>query len=50
MSWSDLDLMALGPVLALAAALFISLSATMGQDNRVRKAPGAVEGHRAPPP
>ncbi|MCJ2059861.1 hypothetical protein MKL09_25435 [Methylobacterium sp. J-048] len=50
MSWSELYLMALGPVLALAAGLFIYLTATMGQANRAQKAPGAVEGHRAPPP
>ncbi|MDF2712806.1 MAG: hypothetical protein K0R62_8458 [Nonomuraea muscovyensis] len=46
MSWGDLYLMALGPVLALAAGLFIYLSATMGPGNRVQKPLGAGEGHR----
>ena len=46
MSWSDLYRMVLGPVLALAAGLFIYHSATMGQGNRVQKPLGAGEGHR----
>jgi hypothetical protein len=43
MSWSDLCLMALGPVLAPAAGLFIYLTATMGQASRAQKTPGAGE-------
>ncbi|SFL52043.1 hypothetical protein [Methylobacterium pseudosasicola] len=49
MRWSDLYLMALGPVLALAAGLFIYLTATMGQANRAQKTPGAWEKLRPVP-
>ncbi|MCJ2091824.1 hypothetical protein MKK67_04795 [Methylobacterium sp. J-072] len=49
MSWSDLYLMALGPVLALAVGLFIYLSATMGPANRAQKTPSAGEKLRPVP-
>jgi hypothetical protein len=41
MTWTDLYLMALGPVLALVAGLFIYLSATRGTPQRAREAMGA---------
>ncbi|GJE48990.1 hypothetical protein GOFOIKOB_2024 [Methylobacterium tardum] len=49
MSWSDLYLMALGPILALAAGLFIYLSATMGPSNRDPTSIGTGEGRGGVP-
>jgi hypothetical protein len=49
MSWSDLYLMALGPILALTAGLFIYLSATLGASNRMPKSIGAGEGRGSGP-
>ena len=50
MSWSDLYLMALGPILALTAGLFIYLSATLGASRRAPKSIGADAGRKSRSP
>ena len=49
MSWSTLYLMALGPILALVAGLFIFVTATLGERRHDRKALGRGNNHQAVP-
>ena len=49
MSWSDLYLMALGPMLALAAGLFIFVTATIGTRRHDRKSLGPGSSYRIAP-